>query len=73
MNLNGPWQFAFDKDGKGLTERWFQADAARFDKTITVPYSWGSPMSGVADETNTGWYRRTIEVPESRRAISRAL
>lgn len=24
VNLNGPWQFAFDKDGKGLAERWFQ-------------------------------------------------
>ena len=65
VNLNGPWQFAFDKDGKGLAERWFQADASRFDKTITVPFSWGSPMSGVQDETNTGWYRRTIEIPES--------
>ena len=25
LNLNGPWQFRFDKDNAGLNEKWFEA------------------------------------------------
>ena len=36
QNLNGPWQFSFDEP--------------IFDKTITVPFSWAAPLSGVHEE-----------------------
>lgn len=47
LNLNGAWDFSFD--------------APTYDKTIEVPYPWGSPLSGI-DEANDGtaYYRRTI-------------
>ena len=61
-DLNGQWQFAYDDDNLGLSERW-QDDASRFDRTITVPFPPESEMSGIGD---TGfhpvlWYRRTFE------------
>ena len=44
-NLNGTWDFSFD--------------TPVFDRTITVPFSWTSPLSGVAeDRKGTGYYRK---------------
>ncbi len=47
LNLNGTWDFSLDTPA--------------YDKTIEVPYPWGSPLSGIADEKDgTGYYRRTV-------------
>ena len=66
IDLNGAWQFAYDDADEGLLARW-QDDAARFDRTITVPFPPESEMSGIGD---TGfhpvlWYRRTFSAPAS--------
>ena len=58
-SLNGPWQFAFGKEGdpaplgKDLADR------------ILVPYPIESALSGVMQPVPTGraWYRRTFDVP----------
>ncbi len=63
VNLNGPWEFAFDKENRGLADRWSKANTA-FSDTIMVPFPWGSKLSGVKDEADIGWYARTITVPE---------
>ncbi len=50
LNLNGEWEFGFSQEETcpALTGR------------IVVPFSWASPLSGVAqDRKGTGWYRRT--------------
>jgi len=62
--LNGPWQFRFDPEDRGLQEAWY-AGPAPFDRQITVPFCWQSKLSGVADLTGQeiGWYRRTIRIP----------
>ena len=51
INLNGQWDFGFEE--------------GRYDRKITVPFGWGSPLSGVEEEPgkDVGWYRRSIEVP----------
>ncbi len=51
VNLNGQWDF-------GLEE-------GTYDSTITVPFGWGSALSGVKDirGKDTGYYRRKIKVP----------
>ena len=51
VNLNGQWDFGFEKGA--------------YDRKITVPFGWGSVLSGVKDEKgkNTGYYRRTMKVP----------
>ncbi len=64
QNLNGQWDFKFDKDGIGLKEKWFDGKES-FDKKILVPFPWGSKNSGVKDEAQKAWYRRSIKVPES--------
>jgi len=62
VNLNGTWQFRFDPGDEGLAQRWPQG-VADFPRAITVPFPWGSPLSGVPDEAQIGWYARTIEIP----------
>jgi galactose mutarotase-like enzyme len=52
LNLNGRWQFWFGQQDSGKRE-------------IVVPFSWGSPLSGVPDSGDIGWYARNITVPEA--------
>ena len=49
LNLNGRWQFGFD--------------SLPTKREILVPFSWGSPLSGVPDSGDIGWYARDITVP----------
>lgn len=64
QNLNGTWQFRFDKADAGLAENWADGKA-EFPQRITVPFPWGSALSHVADEAPIGWYARSIQAPES--------
>ena len=63
INLNGRWAFQFDKENEGLEKQWYEGTAP-FATTITVPFPWGSKLSGVKDEADIGWYAREIQVPE---------
>ncbi len=62
LNLNGTWEFRFDKDDAGIDQAWAKGGTA-FPRSITVPFPWGSKLSGVESEADIGWYRRTIRVP----------
>ncbi len=64
QNLNGAWGFRFDKANVGIGEGWAEGKTA-FPLTITVPFGWGSALSGVKNEADIGWYRRTLKVPEA--------
>lgn len=64
LNLNGPWQFKFDSENAGLKERWSVAKV-EFPQTIMVPFPWGAPLSGVANEADIAWYRRSVTIPQS--------
>ncbi|MBN2000534.1 glycoside hydrolase family 2, partial [candidate division KSB1 bacterium] len=64
LNLNGRWKFEFDKENTGLEKKWFN-HPEKFQKNITVPFPWGSKLSGVEDEADIGWYARTINVPKA--------
>jgi len=47
LNLNGTWEFS-------LNEKTYAG-------TIEVPYPWGSPLSGITEETDgTGYYRKSV-------------
>jgi hypothetical protein len=63
LNLNGAWSFRFDKADAGVKEKWSDGKA-EFPLTITVPFGWGSKLSGVGNEADIGWYRRVVKVPE---------
>lgn len=63
VDLCGTWDFAFDDQDQGLTDRWFE-QTQPFDRKIQVPYPPESKLSGVHD---TGfhpvvWYRREIGI-----------
>jgi beta-galactosidase/beta-glucuronidase len=64
QTLNGPWQFEFDDEDRGLAERWFDGRRG-FSKSILVPYTFQSRLSGIADTRfhDVVWYRRTFTVP----------
>lgn len=53
LNLNGEWQFSFDKPA--------------FDQKIIVPFAFQSKLSGIenTDRHDVVWYRRTFTIPEA--------
>ncbi len=63
VNLNGQWQFEFDSLDRGLDEKWFENKS--LSGMITVPFPWGSALSGVKDEADIAWYRKSVTVPIS--------
>src|SRR5580765_7830065 len=42
LNLNGPWQFRFDGDRRGMDELWFAPDTLEWREQIIVPFCWES-------------------------------
>jgi len=62
--LNGAWQFRFDKEDAGEAAGW-AAGNVEFPESITVPFPWGSKLSGLTNQADIGWYRRTVRVPEA--------
>jgi hypothetical protein len=64
QNLNGTWDFTFDKQNRGIIEGWAEGKVA-FDQSIQVPFPWGSTLSGVKDDADIGWYQREILVDQN--------
>jgi hypothetical protein len=64
VNLNGQWEFRFDRENTGEAAAWAVGRSA-FPETITVPFSWGSKLSGLENQADIGWYRRAVKVPEA--------
>src|SRR5437016_3500534 len=64
LNLNGRWQFAFDRANDGERAGWASGTLPT-PREILVPFSWGSPLSGVPDSADIGWYARAITIPDS--------
>ena len=64
INLNGPWSFAFQGDKPGAGQGW-ETGLTAFDQKITVPFPWGSKLSGVPNRAGAdiGWYSRKVTVP----------
>jgi len=64
QTLNGPWQFEFDDQDRGLSEGWHSGDRS-FSRTIVVPYAFQSKLSGIGDPAfhDVVWYKRTFDVP----------
>jgi hypothetical protein len=61
QNLNGKWQFQFDSLDQGLNKKWNESSVS-FTHQITVPFPWGSALSGVPDKADIAWYHREITV-----------
>ncbi|GMX66812.1 glycoside hydrolase family 2 TIM barrel-domain containing protein [Paenibacillus elgii] len=73
LSLNGEWEFAFDDERKGDSEKWYLADTP-FDRKIHVPFAYQCALSGIGDSSfhDVVWYRKVIEIPkawEGRRVV----
>src|SRR2546421_1025473 len=69
LNLNGPWQFRFDGERRGIEEQWFLPDVREWREQIIVPFCWESLAAwGEGDAAgNDNYYsirvfRRPLEV-----------
>jgi beta-galactosidase/beta-glucuronidase len=64
LSLDGPWGFAADPDDRGRAEGWERPGRAPKSGTITVPFAWETPASGIeAQWLPVGWYFRHIAPP----------
>ncbi|WP_226527136.1 glycoside hydrolase family 2 protein [Metabacillus niabensis] len=63
LNLNGEWNFKFDKDNNGEKEKWYKKFNA--DKKITVPFTYETKASGIEEEEFCPhiWYQKKITIP----------
>ena len=69
LNLNGPWQFRFDGERRGIDEKWFKPDEREWREQIILPFCWESLAAwGEGDAaSNDNYYstrvfRRPLEV-----------
>jgi hypothetical protein len=64
-NLNGVWEFAFDRDNVGQSEKW-QDKPNLSGQRIVVPFPPESVLSGIHDEGihPRCWYARSFDVPD---------
>lgn len=71
LNLNGPWEFAFDDDDVGESQEWHKRPDAPFDRTIIVPFAYQSSLSGIGSKEvhEIVWYRRAFELPDEGRPV----
>jgi hypothetical protein len=70
-NLNGVWEFAFDREDRGQRERWQDRPDLSGQK-IVVPFPPESVLSGVHDEACMSlmrrplcWYARNFDLPDA--------
>ncbi|MDC3417551.1 glycoside hydrolase family 2 protein [Aquibacillus salsiterrae] len=63
-NLNGEWNFSFDDDQVGWSEKWYQTFPEQ-RQTINVPFAYQAANSGIGDPSfhDVVWYHRTFSVP----------
>jgi beta-galactosidase/beta-glucuronidase len=66
LSLDGGWSFSFDDQDHGVTEGW-QNGEVPFPKTIRVPFTFETALSGVGDpsEHAISWYQRAFAVPSN--------
>jgi beta-galactosidase/beta-glucuronidase len=65
LNLNGDWRFEADANDVGMDQGWFRDH--NFSQTIVVPFSAGSPASGIEAPENCDvvWYQRSLDIKET--------
>ena len=63
LNLNGEWNFKFDKENKGEKEKWYKKFET--DKKIIVPFTYETKASGIGEEEFCPyiWYQKKITIP----------
>lgn len=65
INLNGEWNFAFDRENVGEKEQWYKNP--NFQQKIIVPFTYETPASGIGEEAfcPNVWYQKLVKIPEA--------
>jgi hypothetical protein len=63
VNLNGEWDFTFNQ--QIAEEAIKNRKLAGFDLKIQAPFPWGSKLSGVENKGDTGFYGKSVSMPEA--------
>lgn len=76
LTLNGQWDFAFDRDNRGLKEGWYRSlglDGRGLK--IEVPFPYQSQLSGINSQEHCDvvWYQRSFTLPEELKPMRRLL
>nr|MCR5155681.1 glycoside hydrolase family 2 [Butyrivibrio sp.] len=60
--LNGEWDFAYDDDNIGLSQKWYTSTGNNFDRKIIVPFTYLCELSGINDQDfhDIVWYRKKV-------------
>jgi beta-galactosidase len=61
ISLNNNWQFAIDKKGIGLQEKWF-AQMLSQSRTVHLPHTWNIEHEN-QNHYGWGWYQKKIAIP----------
>ena len=63
-SLDGEWQFKFDDENKGMTEKWYTGLSDT--RSILVPFTYETEKSGIheSEHHSTVWYETNIEIEE---------
>lgn len=59
--VNSDWQFAIDKKGEGINEKWFEKPLTN-PKTVRLPHTWNVEEEN-QNHYGWGWYQKKITVP----------
>lgn len=64
LNLNGVWEFDYDDNNVGISEKWYKEK--ELCKKINVPFCYESKLSGIEeyDFHDVVWYKREFTVPK---------
>ncbi|MCR4694307.1 MAG: glycoside hydrolase family 2 [Pseudobutyrivibrio sp.] len=64
QSLNGTWDFDFDDEDLGISEKWYKSHD--YKKTITVPFAYQAPASGIGDTSvhDILWYRKEVSLEQ---------
>jgi beta-galactosidase/beta-glucuronidase len=64
LNLNGEWEFAYDDENAGISEKWH--DGRTFSGRIIVPFAYQTELSGINDKSihEHVWYARSFRIPD---------
>jgi len=62
INLNGIWEFQFDSLDVGVDQEWYSRPM--FSNKISVPFPWGSKLSGMENLADIAWYSRRLDIPQ---------
>jgi beta-galactosidase/beta-glucuronidase len=63
-SLNGVWEFASDRERKGLSARWYEG--RKLSGKVVVPFAYQTSLSGIDSKgvDEVVWYARNFDVPE---------